>query len=225
MSKSILVIGATGKLGKCLLHAASAHENKPELHAFVRTPENVTEDDNNLCKSVIQGDATEAKDIERALEESKAEYIVISLGAGDLKPQDVREKNAEAISEVIVKESRFKHVKVIAISSLGAGDSKIDIGFGMGSMVSYMLRHVLHDHTKQENILMKCNAEENAQVMVVRATRLTEDKGNGKVQMFPGNKKAPFGQVAREDVAKFVIDEICNSSVHFGKIIHITGDN
>lgn len=33
-----------------------------------------------VCKSVIKGDGTMADDIERALEESKAEYVITIIG-------------------------------------------------------------------------------------------------------------------------------------------------
>ena len=112
------------------------------------------------CASIVQGDAIEAADIERALEETKAEYIIISLTAGHMNNQDVREKNADAIVEVIAKGTKFEHVKVVIISSVGASNTKIDIGFGMGCFVTYLIRNDLADHTKQENALMKLNTED-----------------------------------------------------------------
>lgn len=223
--KSILVIGATGRLGKCLIQAGVSHKSKPLMHAFARSPEKVTDEIKSQCASVVQGDATEVKDIERALEETKADYIVISLAVTHLKQQDVREKNANAIAEVIAKGTKFEHVKVVIISSVGAANTKIDVGFGWGTFVTFLLKNALADHTKQEEALMKLNSDDCQRVMVVRPTGLTDEKANGNIQMFEDNKRAPESKIDRGDVAMFVVEEICKDSEHFGMAINITGQH
>ena len=61
--------------------------------------------------------------------------------------------------------------------------------------------------------------------MVIRQTGLSDGKANGKMQMFMDNQKAPESRIDREDVAKFVIEEICKDSEHFGTAVNITGQH
>ena len=68
-----LVIGATGRTGlACIRRFARFDKGKPEVHAFCRDASQLSKSDKIHCESVIEGDATDANDIKRALKQSKA---------------------------------------------------------------------------------------------------------------------------------------------------------
>lgn len=219
---SILIFGASGRIGKYLIEAGAEHPAHPELHAFVRNPGKLTAEEKKVCSSVIKGDATNPMDVGRALEESNADYVIIGLGASHLKKQDVRERNALALSQALGPGTKFEHVKIVVISALGAGDSRVNAGFGIGTIIEFILRNALADHDKQEDILMDLNTEEDERVLVARPTGLTSGKASGKTEVFEATDKCPTIRIDREDLAKWVMLQICGESLFFGTAISIT---
>lgn len=219
---SILIFGASGRTGKYIIEAGAEHPSQPELHAFVRNPAKLTSEENKICKSVIRGDATNPMDVGRALEESNADYVIIGLGASHLKKQDVRERNALALTQALGPGTKFEHVKIVVISALGAGDSKLNAGFGIGSIIEFVLRNVIADHNIQEDIFMDLNTEEDERVLVVRPTALTNGKATGKTEVFEATDRCPTLRIDREDLAKWVMQQICGESLFFGTAISIS---
>lgn len=225
MSQVILLIGANGRSGVEIIRAAKASSETPQLHAFVRTPSKLPEDVSAMCTSVMQGDATNADDVERALKESGAGVVVLSIGWEDLGPTAVREVSARVLMDVVKPGGEYAHVRIVCISSLGAGGTAIRLGFGMGAAVSFMLRHVLKDHDRQEEELKKGLGEDEAEkkrLLILHPTRLSSGKPKGDVALF-GDGKGPTGQIDRADLAKWIIDEICGAGEHFGTAVNITG--
>lgn len=222
---SVLIFGATGRIGKYVIEAGADHPTQPELHAFVRNPDKLTAEEKKLCKSVIKGDATNPTDIQRALEESKANYVVIGMGTPHLQVQDIRERNALAVAQALGTGTKFEHVKIIVISAIGAGDSKPIVGYGIGTIIEFILRHPLADHDKQEPILMALNKEDNKRVMIVRPTGLTEGKATGKMVLFGATDPCPSIMTDREDLGKWVVQQICNDSPLFGTATNIANGN
>ena len=222
---SVLIFGATGRIGNFIIEAGAEHPVQPELHAFVRNPDKLTPEAKKKCKSVIKGDATNPTDIQRALEESEANYVIIGMGTPHLQVQDIRERNALAVAQALGKGTKFEHVKIIVISAIGAGDSKALVGYGIGTLIEFILRNPLADHDKQEAILMGLNTEDNKRVLVVRPTGLTEGKATGKVQLFGARDACPSIMTDREDLGKWIVQQICEDSPLFGTATSIANDN
>lgn len=220
---SILILGASGRTGLELIRKASAHDKSPTIHAFVRTKSKLPAAEAEKCASVQEGDSTKADDIKKALEATSANTVIMAIGHPNARPSDVREKSATALMEVIKPGTPFEHVRVAAVSSDGAGDTKIDIGFGMGKVLTFHLRHVLKDHTQQENALKAGLGDDEAQkkrLLIVRPTGLTVGNERGTV-VLSGSTGGP-SHVDRGDVAKWIIDEVCGEGRHFGQAVGLT---
>ena len=102
VTRNILVLGATGRSGLAIIHELSNDSSKPQIHAFCRNPEKLNDNDKSLCTSIIKGNAKSAADIERALEETKADVVIVSLGNGDnVSKSDIRTVSAEALVNVM----------------------------------------------------------------------------------------------------------------------------
>lgn len=225
-SPSILVIGATGDMGKRVLTAASQHPSKPLIHAFVRTPSKLTDKEKMLCTSVIKGDGTMSDDIERALEQTKADYVITTIGLSNtLGKQDLRERNAKALVSLIGPGCKYDHVKVVVVSSMGAGDTKgkIKMGYGKGTLFSYIIRNPLADHDMQEAVIKAGMNHEFRRAMIVRPTNLMNEKSTGKVDVFESEVGPRSWYIDRMDVALWIIREICEGGKYFGKDVNITG--
>ena len=219
-STSILIIGATGRTGLETLRQLASHKSSPSIYAFVRNKAKLSASDRAICKSIIEGDARSADDLENALRVSKATDVVVSVGNGDsTKQSDIRGANAEALVSVL-QQREFRTVRVMLVSSSGAGESIIKVGMGIGWMISHHLRHVLHDHTNQENALKPIRPR----LTVVRPTSLTDDEPTGKVVTFGDKAKPPTIKTDRADVANWIVNEICdNGHATMGRTVNITG--
>ena len=218
-AKSVLIIGATGALGlQCLRHFAE-EPSISSIHAFCRNPAKISDTDKRLCESIVTGDARNASNVEKALVQSKADYVVLATGNGaDLSKSDTREKTGQALAQVLTKPA-FHHVKAVIVSSHGAADTKIKVGMGIGMMISYHLRHVLADHTMQEAAFENLKKR----TLIVRPTALSDNKGGQKVVEFDGAKKGPSINVDRSDVAAWITKEVAKSPRSFrGRKVSLT---
>lgn len=217
-NQSILIIGATGRTGLACLRQLAGHSAQPSIHVFCRDADKLADKDKLLCDSVVQGNARNSRDLERGLSETGADTVIVSIGDGDnLSKCDIREESAKALVRVLNK-AAFRKVRVLVVSSIGAGPSKIVVGMGIGSLLSFHLRHILNDHSGQEAAF----ASIAQRTTIVRPTALTDDTPTGKVVEFKDREKSPTIKTDRSDVAAWVSEQVCGGNVG-GRIVNITG--
>lgn len=219
---SILVIGGSGRLGLQIIRNAATRKPAPLIHVLARTPSNIRPEDAQKCASVQQGDALNREDVERALTHTSANAVIMTIGVVESTAEtDLRHKTAEVLADLVKPGAKFDHVKVVVVSSLGAGGTKIQIGFGIGIFVTHILRHILKDHDLQEETFQNALQDEHRnRLLIVRPTRLLDDKATGSVQTFEG--KCPNGKVDRADVAKWILDQFYADNPPFGTCVNVT---
>ena len=220
--KSILVIGATGRTGLECIRALSKHQSRPQIHGFCRDPSKLSENDKNLCDSIVTGNARNKGDIEKALRQTNANVVLVSVGMGDsTQKTDIRTASAEALASVL-KKPEYGNIRAMIVSSNGAGGSRIIVGFGIGKLIEFHLRHVLKDHDGQENAFRSNPALLN-RTCIVRPTSLTDNEATNKLVVFGDREKPKTIKTDRADVAAWVTKAICDQSVPGGKIVNVTG--
>ena len=211
--KSVLVVGASGRTGVACLEALHKYPNT-SIHAFCRDASKLSAKDIALCSSVVQGNARSASDLEKALLETKADVVIISVGNGDsVKKSDIRTVSGEALAS-IMKKPEFHHLQVMVVSSTGAGSSKIIVGLGIGKLISYHLKHVLKDHTGQE--MAFASPEVKRRTSIVRASALVDNKATGKLATYGDKVKAPTIETDRADLAQWIAKKVCGPADEFG---------
>jgi putative NADH-flavin reductase len=218
--QSILVIGATGRTGlECIRHFAK-HQTNPAVHAFCRDTDKLAEKDKALCTTIVQGDARSPIDLERALAETHAEVVILSIGNGDsVKKSDIRTVSAQALAQVL-KKPQYKRVRTVVVSSTGAGNSRIIVGAGLGKLISFHLRHILADHTGQEAAFYSLRNR----TTVVRATSLTYNEATGKLVYFQDRDKSPTIKTDRADLALWITEEVCGGDKPVvSRVVNVTG--
>lgn len=246
---SILILGATGRTGLQIIQHIHQHQQQqnppssdnsnsnsdtvtPKIFAFCRDPSKIQHDSpiKTKCHAIIQGNARSSSDIDHALQHSQADLVVVCVGNGDsVKKSDTRAASAQALVKVLSSTPSYGHVRVLVVSSIGAGASRIKAGCGIGMFLEYHLRHILADHTKQEAIFVSSLQD---RTMIVRPTGLTEDdvvldaKNGGKMVTFGDQEKCPTVQTSRSALAAWLVKEaICSRvpSVYFGnKPVNVT---
>lgn len=221
---SVLVIGASGRIGVQIVNALASQTPTPSVHAFVRTPTKLPSATADKCASVIQGNARSSTDVARALRESAADTAVIAIVAGNSTSRtDVRAATARALADCVKPGAEFARVRVVVVSSTGAGGTKIDLGFGVGVLLGFYLRHVMHDHDEQERAFKKRLEGNTHRLLIVRPTSLTEGHPTRKVLTFSGDQRAPSSRIDRADVAMWIAEQVCGEGKAFGKEVCVTG--
>jgi uncharacterized protein YbjT (DUF2867 family) len=218
--QSILIIGATGRTGlECIRHFAS-HQTNPAVHAFCRDADKLDDKVKALCTSIVQGDARSPLDLERALAETYADVVVLTIGNGDnVKKSDIRTASAYALAQVL-EMPQYERIRTVVVSSTGAGNSRIIVGGGLGKLISFHLRHVLADHTGQENAFRSLRNR----TTIVRATSLTNNEATGKLVYFQDREKSPTIKTDRADLAVWIVGEVCDRGKHVGsRVVNVTG--
>jgi hypothetical protein len=115
---------------------------------------------------------------------------------------------------------QFEQVHTIVVSSVGAGNSRIIVGGGVGKLISLRLRHVLADHTGQEHAIHSLRHR----TTVVRATHLTDNKATGKLAYFEDREEPPSIKTDRADLAAWIVDEVCGGTkLVGGRVVNVTG--
>lgn len=216
---SLLIVGASGRLGVSLIRAAGAHTPRPSIHAFLRTPSKLSGSDTALCDSVQRGDATVAADVTRALRETGADVVILSVGVPNSAARtSVRADSARALVESVgAGGEAMGGVRVVNVSSLGAGGSKMEFGWGVGCVVGWVIRHVLRDHEEREKVLRGWEA---GRVWTVRPSMLTEGKARGGV--------VPMGEGGwwcdRGELAAWIVGAVCGEGGEvWGTSADVTG--
>jgi uncharacterized protein YbjT (DUF2867 family) len=218
--KSVLVIGASGGTGREIMKQLYTHPAQPRVHAFCRDPKKLN--DLTTVHSIVKGNARDANDLKRAMQETKANVVIISIGNGESTAKtDVRTASARALAHVL-KQAEFRNVRIVVVSSQGAGNSEIKVGLGIGALISFHLRRVLADHTGQEETFTTAPDLQN-RTLIVRATALTDGQPAVKVVEFGDKVKSPSIKTDRSDLAHYVVGKVFAPSDITGNIVNITG--
>ena len=209
---SVLVVGANGRTGAKLVKKFANHATKPIVNAFVRDMSKLTLATRSLIgpRNIFVGDECNAQDIEEALVQSKANVIVVAVGNGDsLSKTSIRTDTAKSIVSVLSQEP-FEHVKVMVISSNGAGGSRINVGlFGAGKLLEMALRNVLKDHDGQEAAFRSSSSGNMMdRTVIVRPTALVDNYPTGNIAQFGDLQEQPTMNTDRDDLADWIVEEI-----------------
>lgn len=221
LPRSILVIGASGRTGvECLRHFAQ-HPSRPRVHAFCRDPGKLGDKDKELCSSIIAGNARHEDDLREALRSSSADVVIVSLAnANSVSATDLRTVSAKSLVEALQDEEDLRHVRVVVVSAVGAGPSRILIGWGIGSLLTFFLRHVLEDHTGQE----KAFEALKDRVFIVRPTGLGDGHPVGKLVEFGDLETPPTHKTDRADLAAWIVEQAFDPDKPLGgQTVNVTG--
>jgi NAD(P)H-binding len=141
--QAVLVLGATGRTGKEVIHELANHPSCPDIHAFCHDATKLSDAEYDCCSSVIEGSARHAIDIEEALLNTNSNWVVLCVGNGDdLSPNNIRTFASQNLVRILQK-PRFQHVHVLAVSMTRSYRC-----IGTRNRIKYHC--VLEDHKGQE---------------------------------------------------------------------------
>lgn len=196
-STRILVLGATGGTGRLIVKEAVARGY--EVTALVRSAE---KGQGLAGARLIVGDARDAAAIRKALKGQDA--VVSALGTPPSPFKAVR--LLSAATQVLVEAMQAENVsRLVAISGIGAGDSRGHGGFVFDRLIfPLLLRKVYADKDRQETIIR----ESGLAWTLVRPAILNDKPKRGSVRALENLAGFHGGTVSRSDVAGFVLDQV-----------------
>lgn len=208
--QSVLVIGVTGRTGlECIcIHHFAHHQTNPAVHAFCHDADILDDKEKTLCTSIVQGDAFSPKNLERALAETRADVVVLSIGNYDsVKKSYIRTASAKALARVL-KMPPYNLVRIVVVSNSGAGKASKIVCGGLSMLISFRLGQVLADQTGQEHAF---NSLRN-RTTVVRATSIMEKGATRKLVYFQDRENPPTIKTDRTDLAAWIVEEVCGKT-------------
>lgn len=194
----ITVIGATGNTGRTFVEQALARGHL--VTALVRSPHKVNITHPKL--TIMAGDVLNADAVEHAVTGQDA--IFIALGTGKVpKKSRIRADGTRQIVDVL--KSFGQKPLVVALSSLGVGDSQKQIPFYWRWPLNWILGRAFADHTQQELILRGSGLP----FVVLRPTFMNDKPGTGQATTTAAPAPVKVSpSIARADVVAFALRAI-----------------
>ena len=193
----LLILGATGGTGRLILKQALARGY--EVTVLVRSPEKGR--DLKGAKLII-GDARDEATLRKALKGQDAVISALGTPASPFREVTLLSTATRALVNAMQAENVSR---LVCITGMGAGDSAGHGGFLFDKLIfPLLLRKVYADKNRQEAIVR----ESGLDWTLVRPSVLNDKAGGGTVRTLTDLSGFDGGSIAREDVAKFVLDQL-----------------
>lgn len=193
----ILTIGAARGIGLELVRQALEQNHK--VTVLVRRPEKFTLKNERL--RVLSGDITNEKSVETAVENQNAVCTTIGINP-TLKPVTVFSEGAQ---NVVTAMQKAGVQRLIAVTGIGAGDSRGHGGFLYDQIFQRFLVHTIYaDKDREEAVIQASKLDWT----IVRPGFLTNKAKTGKYRALTDLTDITAGKISRADVADFILREL-----------------
>jgi putative NADH-flavin reductase len=201
----IAIIGASQGIGNALLKIAL--EESHQITALLRNPAKLNIKDSRL--NIIKGDILDPASVAEVTAGQDALCVCIGIPP-TRKPVDVFSRGIECVLAAMGRESKQK---LIAVTGIGAGDSKGHGGFFYDRLLNPLLLGTIYaDKDRQESII-KASA---MKWLIVRPGFLTNGPRTGKYRVIENLSGITAGKISRLDVADFMLKQLTTPTC-FGK--------
>ena len=193
---NILVFGATGPLGRCVVDRALSAGH--HVTAFVRTPGRLGP---HPGLREVTGDVLDMHAVRAAVPGHDAVISALGQSRPSPKGQDLH----PGASHIIAAMKAAQVSRLIWISSHGVGDSQGHSGFLFERIfVPLRLRAEFADKERQEALVTASDLDWT----IVRPARLTNGPLTRRLRAEPHLRISIRDSVSRADVAEFVLNEL-----------------
>ncbi len=206
----ILIIGASRGVGKALLESSISRGF--DVTVLARYPEKINSAGPQVC--IIEGDVLNKDDLREAIEGQDAVCSCIGVPI-TFKPVTLFSGAAANIVEIM---KNSKDQKFIAVTGIGAGDSKGHGGFLYDRLFKpIFLSTIYQDKDREEAIIRSSGLD----WLIVRPAGLTNGPQTGNYKVIDNLEGVVSKRISRLDVAHFMLNQIQEPS-HFGKAVLLT---
>ena len=202
---NILIIGASRGIGRVLLEEALKEDHR--LRVLARNPEKVTINDPRL--SVVQGDV---RDRESVLGAAQGQDLVCSCIGEPITFNKV-DLFSIAAANLIAAAKANPGQKLIAVTGIGAGDSRGHGGFLYDKIFQPLLLSTIYADKDIEEQIIKAS---DVPWLIVRPAGLTNGPRTGTYRILTDLRGVTAKRISRRDVADFILGQAANPT-QFGK--------
>jgi putative NADH-flavin reductase len=196
---NIIVFGPTGGTGRLLLEKAVLGGHS--VTAFTRAPPAIAE---RPGLRIWSGSVLDPAAVEAAMPGHDA--VLSALGG---RPWRTTSICAPATQNIAAAMSRHRIRRILAISTLGAAETRADVGwFARNVLFRFVLRREVADKEAMERHL----AATELDWTVVRVATLTNAAARGSYRVADDRTIRGMGQIARADVADFVLAHLTSDT-------------
>ena len=200
----VLVLGATGKTGKQIVREAAGRGYK--VVALVRSKARASDLAIADLADLVEGDARDPAALTRAL--AGCDAVISSLGTGVSPFREVTILSVATKALVEAMAGTGVH-RLVCITGVGAGDSRGHGGFFYDRIFQpLLLSNVYKDKDRQEAVIRSSSLD----WVIVRPVVLNDKPPRGRVNAVTDLSNVHGGQIARSDVAAFVVDQLTNDT-------------
>lgn len=190
----------------------SAVRREFDVTVLARFPEKIEADESKV--SILKGDVLNKEDLTSAVNGQDAVCSCIGVPI-TFKPVSLFSRAAENIVEVM--ENNIGQ-KFIAVTGIGAGDSKGHGGFLYDKIFKpIFLSTIYQDKDREEEIIQSSALD----WLIVRPAGLTNGPQTGKYRVIDNLDGIVAKRISRKDVADFILNQIEEPS-QFGKAVLLT---
>lgn len=200
-SPKIVILGATGPTGRHIVAQAVARGY--DVTVLVRSPEKAA--DLKGAKIVV-GDARDEKVLRQAIKGRDAVISALGTPASPFREVTLLSTATRALVNAMKAEQVSR---LVAVTGLGAGDSKGHGGFLFDKLIyPLLLRKVYVDKNRQEAIVNGSDLD----WIIVRPSILNNSQEHKPVRALTDLSDVHGGTISREDVAAFLLDQVTSST-------------
>ncbi len=200
----LLIIGATRGIGRQAMEQALAQGH--EVTVLARRPEKLTWQHERL--TVLPGDILDLASVSQAMAGQEAVFTTIGIPP-TWQPVTVF---SAGIKNVLAAMEQHQVDRLLAVTGIGAGDSKGHGGFFYDRIFKpLLLKRIYEDKDREEAIIQ----ESQVRWTIVRPGFLTNGPLTGKYRVLTDLRGVTCGKISRADVAHFLLQEVAaNRYVH-----------
>ncbi len=195
----VAVLGASGRTGLAVVHALL--NRNIQVIAVVRNAARLPADLKSQL-TVVEGEGTDHATAKATLQHAP-DVVVCAVGAPSPRgAQTVRTDVTRTFVDAIAHNT---NVRFLAVSSVGAHHSVSQVGFVTRLVVNNILKHVMADHTSQEDAITTVLPKHRW--LVVRPTTLNDKPAQHDYQLME-TQRLRSANVSRDTVAAFIAAQI-----------------
>lgn len=191
----LIVFGPTGGTGRALLEQALAGGHA--VTAFARNTAAVTP---RPGLTIVAGSVLDAAAVDAAV--ARHDAVLSALGGRPWRRSPVCEP---AIRNMTAAMTRHGVRRIVAISTLGAGETRATVGWFTRNVI---FRLVLAGEVADKEAMERHLAVTNLDWTVVRVGILTDGAMRGAFRACDDGSVAGMGKIARADVAGFMLAQL-----------------
>jgi putative NADH-flavin reductase len=195
----LLIVGANGKTGRELVrqscelgHQVTALVHHPPSHPM-------------HCARILQGDARNPELLDSAV---RAQDAVIDT-IGTRKPFLKTSLETEAARNLIAVMQRHTVQRIVAVSSLGVGDSIVNVPPLFRALIPFFFRGAMPDKEGMEAELRQSALDWT----IIRPAGLTDGPLTDTAQIVTPESRRQVRRISRADLARFILQHLQDRDV------------